>query len=198
MSEIKVSEGIQMLVARHKAAGAEIGTKAFAAMKKISNVDPSEGIWNEGDEFTVPSKEALDQACFVGNINGNDAPAIAVDLKSGGSKVLYISSLKKNVVEYEQDDDEYRVKRNADGSNMPAHYAGEEVGGTPLRKEVMSKATVGDIAEALAGRTFKVAKIMGPFQTSRLKAEWDEKTGRNTYKVVGLRRTTIPVFEEVK
>lgn len=182
-----------MLVARHKAAGAEIGSNAFTAMKKISNVDPSEGVWQKDDVFTVPAKELLNQACFVGKVNGNDAPAIAVDLKSGGSKVLYISSLKKNVVLYEEDGDEFRVKRNPDGSNMPAKFAD-----TDIRKEVMSKATVGDIAECLAGRTFRVADILGPYQTSRLKAEWDEKTGQRTYKVVGLRNTTIPVFEEVK
>jgi hypothetical protein len=131
-------------------------------------------------------------------VNGNKAPAIAVDLADGSSKVLYISTLKKNVIEYEEDGDTYAIKKQADGSNVPAHYAGEATGGTPLRKEIMSKATVGDIIDALAGRTFRVADIMGPYKTSRLKAKFNAVGERDGYEVVGLRNTSIPVFEEVK
>lgn len=198
MAQTTISDGIKMLVARHSAAGAEVGSKAIAAVKKISNADPSEGVWNKGDEFTVPSKELIDQAVFVAMVNGNKAPAIAVDLKNGTSKVLYISSLKKNVIEYEEDGDQYQIKKDAAGNNIPAHFAGEEVGGTPLRKEIMNKATIGDIIDCLAGRTFKVADIMGPYKTSRLKAKTNALGQRDGYEVVGLRNTTIPVFEEVK
>ena len=199
MAQTTISDGIKMLVARHAATeGCEVGTKALATVKKISNADPSEGVWNKGDEFTVPSKELIDQAVFVAMVNGNKAPAIAVDLKNGTSKVLYISSLKKNVIEYEEDGDQYQIKKDAAGNNIPAHFAGEEVGGTPLRKEIMNKATIGDIIDCLAGRTFKVADIMGPYKTSRLKAKTNALGQRDGYEVVGLRNTTIPVFEEVK
>lgn len=199
MAQTSVSDGIKMLVARHAATeGCKVGTQAIGEVKKISNADPSEGIWNQGDEFTVPAKELLDQAVFVAMVNGNKAPAIAVDLKSGGAKVLYISSLKKNVIEYEEDGDQYVIKKQADGTNVPAHYAGEATGGTPLRKEIMSKATVGDIIDSLAGRTFRVASIMGPYKTSRLKAKFNALGQRDGYEVVGLRNTSIPVFEEVK
>lgn len=204
MAQTTVSDGIKMLVARHAATeGCEVGSKAIATVKKISNADPSEGVWNKGDEFTVPSKELIDQAVFVAMVNGNKAPAIAVDLKNGTSKVLYISSLKKNVIEYEEDGDQYQIKKDAVGNNIPAHFA--RIGGdenaeeTPLRKEIMNKATVGDIIDCLAGRTFKVSDIMGPYKTSRLKAKTNPATGqRDGYEVVGLRNTTIPVFEEVK
>ena len=199
MAQTTVSDGIKMLVARHAATeGCEVGTKAIATVKKISNADPSEGVWNKGDEFTVPSKELIDQAVFVAMVTGNKAPAIAVDLKNGTSKVLYISSLKKNVIEYEEDGDQYQIKKDAAGNNIPAHFAGEEVGGTPLRKEIMNKATIGDIIDCLAGRTFKVSDIMGPYKTSRLKAKTNALGQRDGYEVVGLRNTTIPVFEEVK
>jgi hypothetical protein len=203
MAQTTISDGIKMLVARHAATeGCEVGTKAIATVKKISNADPSEGVWNKGDEFTVPSKELIDQAVFVAMVNGNKAPAIAVDLKNGTSKVLYISSLKKNVIEYEEDGDQYQIKKDAAGNNIPAHFA--RVGGdenaaeTPLRKEIMNKATIGDIIDCLAGRTFKVADIMGPYKTSRLKAKTNALGQRDGYEVVGLRNTTIPVFEEVK
>ena len=57
MAQTTVSDGIKMLVARHAATeGCEVGTKALATVKKISNADPSEGVWNKGDEFTVPGK----------------------------------------------------------------------------------------------------------------------------------------------
>lgn len=194
MAQTSVSDGIKMLVARHAATeGCKVGTQAIGEIKKISNVDPSEGIWNVGDQFTIPSKELLDQAVFVSMVNGNKAPAIAVETTTGTPKALYFSTLKKNVIEYEEDGDQYVIKKQADGSNVPAHYAD-----TPLRKEIMSKATVGDIAEALAGRTFKVASIMGPYKTSRLKAKFNALGQRDGYEVVGLRNTSIPVFEEVK
>ena len=198
MAQTTVSDGIKMLVARHAATeGCEVGSKALASVKKISNADPSEGVWNENDEFTVPSKELIDQAVFVAMVNGNKAPAIAVDLRNGTSKVLYISSLKKNVIEYEEDGDQFVIKKDAAGNNIPAHFAGEEVGGTPLRKEIMNKATIGDIIDCLAGRTFKVSSIMGPYKTSRLKAKTNALGQRDGYEIVGLRNTTIPVFEEV-
>jgi hypothetical protein len=194
MAQTKVSDGVAMLVARHAATeGCKVGTNALGEVKKISNADPSEGIWAKGDEFTVPAKELLDQAVFVAMVNGNKAPAIAVDLKNGGAKVLYISTLKKNVIEYEEDGDQYSIKKQADGSNTPAHFAD-----TPLRKEIMGKATVGDIIDCLAGRTFRVADIMGPYKTSRLKAKFNAVGQRDGYEVVGLRNTSIPVFEEVK
>jgi len=202
MAVTKVSDGVAMLVARHAAAGATVGAKALTAVKSISNTDPSEGIWRQDDQFIVPSKELLDQAVFVAKVNGNDAPAIAVDLVGGGSKVLYISSLKKNVIEYEEDGDQFVVKKLSNGTTMPAHIArvgGKEDGEeTPLRKEVMSKATVSDIINSLAGRKFKVANIMGPYKTSRLKAKFNAVGERDGYEVVGLRNTSIPVFEEVK
>ena len=199
MAQTKVSDGVAMLVARHAATdGCKVGMNAINEVKKITNADPSEGIWNKDDQFTVPGKELLEQAVFVAMVNGNKAPAIAVDLADGSSKVLYISTLKKNVIEYEEDGDTYAIKKQADGSNTPAHYAGEATGGTPLRKEIMSKATVGDIIDALAGRTFRVADIMGPYKTSRLKAKFNAVGERDGYEVVGLRNTSIPVFEEVK
>lgn len=187
----KLPEGVETLVRRHAAAGAAIGSTALNSMKKLTNADPSEGIWAKDDQFEVPAANLIEQAVFVASINGNSAPAIAVQCSNGMSKVLYLSTLKKNVVEYEETEDGYQTKKNADGSTI-THFAD-----TPLRKEVMSKATVGEIVESLAGRTFRVADVMGPYKTSRLKANYDAN-GNRSYEVVGLRNTSIPVFEEVK
>ena len=193
MAKSQISDGIKMLVQRHAAvAGTQVGLGAINEMKKLTNADPSEGVWAVGDEFTVPAADAINEAAFVAMVNGNKAPAIAVDCKSGQSKVLYISTLKKNVVEYEETEDGYATKKNADGTTI-THTAE-----TPLRKEIMGKATVGDIVESLAGRTFRVASIMGPYKTSRLKAIYGANGQREGYEVVGLRNTSIPVFEEVK
>ena len=201
MAQSTITDGIKMLVARHAAAGAEIGEKAFLAVKKISNADPSEGVWAVGDEFTIPTADEIKQALFVAMVNGNQAPAIAVETKNGTPKVLYLSSLKKNVIEYEEDGDQYQIRKDASGVNIPAHFArvggDEDAAETPLRKAVMQKATVGDIVDFLAGKTLKVSHIMGPYKTSRLKAKFTATGQRDGYEVVGLRNTSIPVFEEV-
>lgn len=189
----KLPEGVIMLVQRHAAvAGTETGLNAINSMKKISNVDPSEGIWQKGDEFEVAPADQIAEAAFVAMVNGNKAPAIAVHCTNGQDKVLYLSTLKKNVVVYHETEDGYETVKNADGT-AETHFAD-----TPLRKEVMSKATVGDIVASLAGRKFKVADVMGPYKTSRLKAVYGDNGQRTGYEVVGLRNTSIPVFEEVK
>lgn len=193
MAQTTITDGIKMLVARHAATeGCEVGTKALATVKKISNADPSEGVWNPGDEFTIPAANEIEQAVFVAMVNGNKAPAIAVETKNGTPKVLYLSSLKKNVIEYEEDGDQYSIKKDAQGNNVPAHFAD-----TSFRKAIMQKATVGDIIDYLAGKTLKVTSIMGPYKTSRLKAKFNSLGQRDGYEVVGLRNTSIPVFEEV-
>lgn len=182
-----------MLVQRHAAvAGTETGLNAINSMKKISNVDPSEGVWQKGDEFEVAPADQIAEAAFVAMVNGNKAPAIAVHCTNGQDKVLYLSTLKKNVVVYHETEDGYETVKNADGT-AETHFAD-----TPLRKEVMSKATVGDIVTSLAGRKFKVADVLGPYKTSRLKAVYGDNGQRTGYEVVGLRNTSIPVFEEVK
>lgn len=192
MAKSELSQGCLMLVERHKAAGAEIGSTAMAAMKKISNTDPSEGVWNKGDEFSIPAAEDLEKVAFIAKVNGNNAPAVAVHCKNGQDKVLYLSTLKKNIVVYEETEDGFVTKKNADGTTE-THFADTE-----LRKEIMGKATVGDILNALAGRTFKVDSVMGPYQTSRLKAKYTPTGQRDGYEVVGLRNSSIPVFVEVK
>lgn len=191
MAKTEISAGCLMLVERHKAAGAETGSTAMSAMKKISNTDPSEGVWNAGDEFEVPAAEDLEKVAFVAKVNGNNAPAIAVHCTNGMDKVLYLSTLKKNVVEYEETEDGYTTKKNSDGSTI-THFAD-----TPFRKEIMGKATVGDILSSLAGRKFKVDSVMGPYQTSRLKAKYTPTGQRDGYEVIGLRNSSIPVFVEV-
>lgn len=189
----RLPEGVIMLVQRHAAvAGTETGLNAINSMKKISNVDPSEGIWQKGDEFEVAPADQIAEAAFVAMVNGNKAPAIAVHCTNGQDKVLYLSTLKKNVVVYHETEDGYETVKNADGT-AETHFAD-----TPLRKEVMSRATVGDIVASLAGRKFKVADVMGPYKTSRLKAVYGDNGQRTGYEVVGLRNTSIPVFEEVK
>lgn len=189
----RLPEGVLMLVQRHAAvAGTETGLNAINSMKKISNVDPSEGVWQKGDEFEIAPEDQIAEAAFVAMVNGNKAPAIAVHCTNGQDKVLYLSTLKKNVVVYHETEDGYETVKKADGT-AETHFAD-----TPLRKEVMSKATVGDIVTSLAGRKFKVADVLGPYKTSRLKATYGDNGQRTGYEVVGLRNTTIPVFEEIQ
>lgn len=193
----KLPEGVKMLVQRHAAVeGTEVGTKAISSMKKLTNADPSEGVWNKGDEFTVPPMNLIEGAAFVASINGNKAPAVAVSCTNGSDKVLYLSTLKKNIVEYEETEDGFDTKKNADGTTV-THFAGSDGTDGTLRKEIMGKATVGDILESIAGRTFKVTEVMGPYKTSRLNRKYDEH-GNASYEVIGLRNSSIPVFVEVK
>jgi hypothetical protein len=103
---------------------------------------------------------------------------------------LYLPTLIKQVVEYEEANGECRIKKNPDGTYVK-HFAD-----TPLRREILSKNTVSDILHALSGRTFRVSTIMGPYKTSRLKMTYDNY-GQKRLEIAELRETTIPVFEEV-
>lgn len=189
----EVTDAVKNVIRRHEATvGCLTGTEAYKAIGKISNVDPGEGSWNEGDVFTVPKD--IKAALFVAKINGNNAPGVAVNTAAGEGKALYFSTLKKSVVPYEEDENgEFRIARDENGENMPAVTAGTD---NAVRQAILRQPTIGAIADYVAGRSFKVVKVISGIQTSRLERQTGDN-GQIKWKVVGLRKTSIPVFEDI-
>lgn len=191
MAKTNLSESSKALIERHKAvAGTMVGAEALAELGNISNVDPDEAIFQRGDKFTCPAKELIGDSVFVARLGTSKVPAMVVDMAGGGSKVLYLSSMRKRVVEYEETPEGFVSRRDAAGAVI-SHSAG-----TPLYEKIKNLPTAKAIAEEIAGKTFEVKDVLGPFQTSRIGTVKDEY-GNESRGVVGLRNTNINVFEEV-
>lgn len=190
MAKSNLSNGVKALIERHAAVeGTVTGANALVECGNISNQDPDEAIFQKGDEFTVPAAENLADAVFVARLGTAKVPAVAVDMKDGSAKVLYLSSLRKRVVEFEETAEGFVSKRDASGAVI-SHCAG-----TPLYQEIKNLPTAKAIAERIAGKTFIVKDVLGPYQTSRIGVMKDEY-GNESRGVVGLRNTSINVFEE--
>lgn len=191
MAKTNLSESSKALIERHKAvAGTMVGAEALAELGNISNADPDEAIFQKGDKFTCPAKELIGDSVFVARLGASKVPAMVVDMAGGGSKVLYLSSMRKRVVEYEETPEGFVSRRDAAGAVI-SHSAG-----TPLYEKIKNLPTAKAIAEEIAGKTFEVKDVLGPFQTSRIGTVKDEY-GNESRGVVGLRNTNINVFEEV-
>ena len=186
MAQSEIRFDIRYLVQLHAVCeGTVLGTKAMESMKKLTTRDDLQHHFQVGDQFTIPGQESLEEFSFVTDVSGRKIPAVAVQCTSGEPKILYLSTLIKQVVEYEETNGEYRIKKNLDGTYV-THFAD-----TPLRREILAQNTVADILHALSGRTFRVSMIMGPYKTSRF------KIGQEGLEIAELQETTIPVFEEI-
>jgi len=191
MAKSTIRFDIRYLVQSHAVCeGTVLGTKAMESMTKLTTRDDLQHYFQIGDQFTIPRLELLEEFSFVFDVNGRKIPAVAVQCTSGEPKRLCLPTLIKQVVEYEEMNGEYRIKKNADGTYV-THFAD-----TPLRREILARNTVADILHALSGRTFRVSAIMGPYKTSRLKETYDY-LGRKRNEIAELQETTIPVFEEI-
>lgn len=191
MAQSTIRFDIRYLVQRHAVCkGTVLGTKAMESMKKLTTRDDLQHHFQVGDQFTIPGQESLEEFSFVLDVSGRKIPAVAVQCTSGEPKRLCLSTLIKQVVEYEEMNGEYRIKKNTDGTYV-THFAD-----TPLRREILARNNVADILHALSGRTFRISSIMGPYKTSRLKETYDN-LGRKRLEIAELRETTIPVFEEI-
>lgn len=199
MAKSNLSNGVKALIERHAAVeGTVTGANALVECGNISNADPDEAIFQAGDEFTVPSADNLADAVFVARLGTAKVPAVAVDMKDGSAKVLYLSSLRKRVVEFEETADGFVSKRDAAGAVI-SHSVGEDsttsAKAKSLYQEIKNLPTAKAIAERIAGKTFVVKSVLGPYQTSRIGVKKDEY-GNESRGVVGLRNTSINVFEE--
>ena len=200
MAKTNLSESSKALIERHKAvAGTMVGAEALAELGNISNADPDEAIFQKGDKFTCPAKELIGESVFVTRLGTSKVPAMVVDMAGGGSKVLYLSSMRKRVVEYEESPEGFVSRRNPAGAVI-SHSVGEEASTSAKAKTlynlIKNKPTAKAIAEEIAGKTFEVKDVLGPFQTSRIGTVKDEY-GNESRGVVGLRNTNINVYEEV-
>ena len=123
MAQSKIQFDIRYLVQRHAVCeGTVLGTKAMESMKKLTTRDDLQHYFQVGDQFTIPGQELLEEFSFVIDVNGRKIPAVAVQCTSGEPKRLCLPTLIKQVVEYEESNGEYRIKKNTDGTCV-THFA---------------------------------------------------------------------------
>lgn len=196
MAKTVLSNSAKALIERHAAVeGTITGMNALNELGNISNADPEEAIFQKGDKFTVPSKDVIADAVFVARLGTAKVPAIVVDMDGGGSKVLYLSSMRKRVIEFEESAEGYVSKRDATTGAVISHCAGDNPVGKAVYEKIKNLPTAKAIAEEIAGKHFEVIDVAGPFQTSRVGTIKDEY-GNESRGVVGLRNTNINVFKE--
>lgn len=133
----------------------------------------------EGDEFTIPKGQDLEDSKFIRVFNGNQAPGIFVITKDGSLKEFYLSTFTKMAIPYNEDST--RVK-NADGSDAPAIIS------TGTAVDLWKKYTIAeDGLQAIAGKTLKYSKV-DAIRTMRLR--------NNGARVLG--NSQIPTIDIVK
>lgn len=192
----QISDGIQVIVDRYKAQGADFG---ISAMQKIPVNDISAAVFQEGDVLYLPrTKQEMDKVAFIAKINGNNAPAIPCLDANGTSRVLYLSTLRKEVLEYEQHDDgTVGVKRE---NGVAVRHTADTIDGVPnsLRKLVLSCGNMAQACDKLVGKVIRVKKISDPITTSRIITDPSDPTGRRRIaSPTETRTTTVTVFEDV-
>ena len=187
-------DGVKMLQERYGMTAQKV-QKAISGLKAISMNDPSEAQWQEGDVFYIP--ENLDE-CLILNTNlpasnrfPDGIPGFAVTTADGRAKVLYISTLTKSAFKYEQTEDGYQmVRENGVAAQVHADDSNE------IRHLCLTSPTFGAVADKMKGHWVKVSKILGPVTTAIFKARTPEEIARRERaQVIGLRETTVPVFE---
>lgn len=174
-----LSAGKKSVVNRIKVSnnGTLLGDAARAKAKTLANRNGEAAVWRQGDSFIVPSEGELNASFFAQPMDDAGevfACGVAVDLVGGGSKALYLSTLKKSAVEYHKEGEEFIAG---------AVHASD----TALAKEALQAGTQEELLDMLighAGDTVSVQKV-DSFMTAR----WKDNVP------VGLRRTTVPYFE---
>ncbi len=109
----KVSElpaGIQSALKRVTAgnANAKVGAAALAQFKNIPNRNVEAAQWRVGDSAVIPDEATLGGQAFVQPVGDNMAAGVMLTTEAGVDKQLFLSSLKKSAVEY---DDELKPGR---------------------------------------------------------------------------------------
>jgi hypothetical protein len=153
-----VSANVATAIQRVKVAGGQVGGNINFGNIEV-RVNDGSNMFAEGDEFTIPKGQDLQESKFIRMFNGNRAPGIFVEV-NGQAKELYISSFVKAVVPY--NDDSTRAK-DAAGNNLPAVIAS----GTAV--DLWKKSADAESAlQSVAGKKMKIPKIT-PVQTMRLR-----------------------------
>lgn len=192
----QIADGTQVIVDRYKAQGADFG---ISALQKIPVNDISAAVFQKGDVLFLPhTKEEMSKKAFVAKINGNNAPAIPCLDANGNARVLYLSTLRKEVLEYEQHEDgTVGVKRE---NGVAVRHTADTLDGQPnaLRKLILSCGNMAQACNALVGKVIRVKDISDPITTSRIISDPSDPTGRRRIaSSTETRTTTITVFEDV-
>lgn len=172
-----LSSNVNVAINRVKAAGGQVGGNLNFANIEV-RVNDGSNMFVEGDVFTVPSGEDLQNSKFIRKFNGNNAPGIFVEV-AGQPKELYLSSFVKAVVPYNADST--RVM-DANGQPVPAKIA------TGSAVDLWKKSADAESAlQSIAGKQLKITKI-DQVQTMRLRTNGTRSLGNQwvfTIDIVG-------------
>lgn len=154
-----VSNAVAVAKQRALVSGGQVG-KAVSFKGIEVRVNDGSNMFAEGDEFTIPTGEDLQDSKFIRVFNGNKAPGIFVDV-NGVAKELYISSFVKAIVPY--NDDSTRAQ-DAAGVNLPPVIAS----GTAV--DLWKQSPDAESAlKSVEGKKMKITKI-DSVQTMRQRA----------------------------
>ena len=184
------------ILKRHETRGL-VGMQAIKSFQENAPRDASENRFDEGEEIHIPKD--VDNFIVSDTFNGISVGSIACVNGAGKAKLLPLGSLTKNVIEYEQKSDgTFDIHHDKNGQAI-MHNADDfsKNGENAVRQEVLSAGNMYDVAKALAGKTLKVARVMGPYNTARWK-NTVSADGSSNRTIIGLRPTRINVYEEVK
>ena len=155
------------------------GEQAYESMAKLSNVDPSESTFNQGDVIEFPNEETLKKCCILRPFRTRMLGALAVQTTNGESKLLYVSTLRKRIRPYKVEN----------GQVVPDMKAEPLVSSTKLYKDVLSCATLAHVVKLLAGKAIEVSKVLETDSAPR----YEDVNG--TSKITGLQNGRVPCFE---
>lgn len=170
-----INANVATAIQRIKVAGGQAGEGVSFANVEV-RINDGSNMFAEGDEFTIPQGNDLQECKFIRRFNGNAAPGIMVDV-NGQPKELYVSSFVKAVVPY--NDDSTRTKL-ADGSNAPSIVAS----GTAVDLWKQS-ADAESALNSIAGKKLKISKIQ-QVQTMRLRANGTRSLGNQWVYTIDL------------
>lgn len=144
-----VSQEILLAKERALASGGQVGASVSFVDIEV-RVNDGSNMFNEGDTFTIPEGDDLQECKFKRKFNGNIAPGIFVEV-DGVVKELYISAFVKSVVPY--NDDSTRAK-GQDDKPLPAVIA------TGTAVDLWKKsAQVEKALASIAGKKITITKI---------------------------------------
>ena len=133
----------------------------------------------------------MKKCCIVRPFGGATLGALAVENTDGMGKLLYISTLKKNVLEYKKDEVTGAIEMVRDENGRPKQYPNPQ-DYTDVSKAIRKLATLGAVVKELAGRTIEVKHVIENITTAKFEREM--VNGVEKPVITGTRVTSVPMF----
>lgn len=156
-------DAVKTAIARMSADSNNFAIGARVNLKNHANVNFDEMSFEDGDVIELPSNEEFNKFVFsqkIGNANAFGVICKVVDNKNnnatnvGKAKRLYFSSLRKNVLAFDQDSNEPRTEN---GKYVRIHASEDN----QYFKMANTVPTIGDVAEGIKGKTLVLTEAPG-------------------------------------